>query len=125
MQKTLTSYFSDHVGNNLEHTSTTSSSGNESTSATSSDDRRSLSATPSPPLPIQIHHAVPADAFHRPLSLSREEKKRLVALGPYQPRLNYYPIHEHGGQKRLGMVIVEQTDAQSLVSTIEEVLTKA
>lgn len=32
--------------------------------------------------------------------LSHEEKKRLVALGPYQPRLTYYPVHEHGGQKR-------------------------
>ena len=40
----------------------------------------------------------PADGH--PSLVSREERRRLVNMGPYQSRLSHYPMHEQGGQKR-------------------------
>ena len=42
----------------------------------------------------------PVDPADGPPQMSREEGRRLVNMGPYQPRLAHYPKHEHGGQKR-------------------------
>ena len=47
----------------------------------------------------------PAD--YCPTSVSRDEKRRLVNLGPYQPRLTSYPVEyrDDGGQKRSFLAI--------------------
>ena len=73
--------------------SSSSASSDTDTSSTS----RSRSLTPNVP-PGLVVRPDPADGHPSPVS--REERRRLVNLGPYQPRLAHYPLHEHGGQKR-------------------------
>ena len=45
-----------------------------------------------------VVHLDPDDGL--PKIISREERKRLANLGPYQRCLTHYPLHEHGCQKR-------------------------
>ena len=71
-----------------------------SSASTNSDDNvRSERSTPSVETGLaMVVRPDPADG--RPSLVSREERRRLVNMGPYQPRLSHYPMHEQGGQKR-------------------------
>ena len=43
----------------------------------------------------------PDPAENLPPSLTREERHRIISLGPCQPRDLEFPVTEHGGQKRI------------------------
>ena len=107
MQSRLSSYFARESScSELESESSSSLSTTSDSSATTSgfpttSKNSSSIVSSAEPIATSSISLDPADYFRvKFAALSREEKHRLVSLGPCQPRLRNYPIYQHDGHKR-------------------------